>query len=77
MAEHRRCKGRGAVVRSPETSMHSGGVLKYAIHTWNILEDCENHKKLTLQCMRIRSYQGKKVLEEWRASMSNTYHVSC
>jgi len=42
MAEHRRCKGRGVVVRSPETSMHSGGVLKYTMHTWNILEDYGN-----------------------------------
>ena len=25
--------------------------------------------------MRIRSRQGKKVLEEWRASMSNSYHA--
>ena len=33
-------------------------------------------QKLTLQCTRIRSCQGKKVLEEWRASMINSYHAS-
>jgi len=52
------------------------GLLKYAMHTWNILEDCGNYKKLTLQWMRIISCQGKKVLEEWRASISNNYHAS-
>ena len=62
---------RHAMVWPPETSMHWGGVLKYAMNTWNILEDYGNHKKLTLQCIRIRSWQCKKVLEEWRASMSN------
>jgi len=51
-------------------------LLKYAMHTWNIHEDCGNHKKLTLQFMRIISCQGKKVLEEWRATMSNSYHAS-
>ena len=51
-------------------------LLKYAMHTWNILEDYGDHKKLTLQCMKIRSYESKKVLEEWRAIMSNSYHAS-
>ena len=51
-------------------------LLKYVMHTRNILEDFGNHKKLTLQCMRIRPCQSKKVLEEWRANMSNSYHAS-
>ena len=51
-------------------------MMKYTMHTLNIIEDCGNHKKLTLQCIRIRSCQDKKVLEEWRASISNNYHVS-
>ena len=70
--------GRGEGCQSWMEALAVGvvGMLKYTMHTWNILEDCENHKKLTLQCMRIRSCQGKKVLEEWRASMSNSYHAS-
>jgi len=51
-------------------------LLKYAMHIRNIIEDCENYKKLTLQCMRIKSCQSKKILEEWGASMSNNYHAS-
>ena len=53
-----------------------GGMLKYAVHTWSILEDCGNHKKLNLQSTMIRSRQGKKVLEEWRACMSYSCHAS-
>ena len=51
------------------------GLLKYAMHTWNILDDCGNHNKPILQYMRIRSCQGKKALEEQRASMSNSCHA--
>nr|XP_034588845.1 uncharacterized protein LOC117851049 [Setaria viridis] len=51
-------------------------LLKYAMHTWNILEDCGDLKRLTLLCIRIRSWQGKKVLENWRGCMSHSCHAS-